>query len=101
MMEYTLATVVGLLFVFVLDYLVLRTKIIRFTPPMVYTTIIFVIFQLVFDNLFTWQGLWVFNTDETIGVLVPFIPIENIFFGVEMLWFTLILFSFFSREQWK
>jgi lycopene cyclase domain-containing protein len=99
-MEYTLLTMVGFFLVLGLDYF-LQTKIIRLSLKLVYTTIIFVVFQLIFDNLFTREGLWVFNKSETLGIFVPFIPIENLFFGIEMLWFTLILFSFFSREKRK
>ncbi|MBM3281918.1 MAG: lycopene cyclase domain-containing protein [Candidatus Diapherotrites archaeon] len=98
MMEYTISTIIGFVIVLFLDRILLRTKIIGFSPRMVYTTVVFIVFQLFFDNYFTQQGLWSFNSAETLGVLVPFVPIENIFFGIEMLWFALILFSFFSRE---
>ena len=100
MTEYTFAVVVGFLVVIALDR-VLQTKIIRFTPRLFYTTLVFLVFQLMLDNYFTAQGLWAFNTNETLGIMIPFIPLENLFFGMEMLWFTLILFSFFSREKGK
>lgn len=97
---YSAAVVAVFFLVFLLDR-ALQTKIIRLEPRIVYTTIVFIIFQLIFDNFFTERGLWVFNSAEIVGIFVPIIPLENIFFGVEMLWFTLILYSFFSREQRK
>jgi lycopene cyclase domain-containing protein len=97
---YSAAVVVGFFLVILLDR-VLRTRVIRPTPRMAYTTIVFILFQLVFDNFFTGRGLWVFNSSETMGIFVPIIPVENLFFGLEMVWFTIILYSFFSREQRK
>lgn len=96
MTEYTLAVIVGFWVVVALDR-VLQTKIIRFTPRLFYTTLVFLIFQLILDNYFTAQGLWTFNTSETLGIMVPFIPLENLFFGMEMLWTVLILYSRLSK----
>lgn len=98
MMQYTLAVAIGFFLVMALDQ-ALRTHIIRPTPRMIHTTLTFLAFQLVFDNFFTAQGLWMFNARETMGIFVPFIPIENLFFGVEMLWFTLILYTHFSARR--
>ncbi len=92
MTMYTVAIIAGFFLVLALDR-ALHTNIIRPTLRLFYTTFTFVIFQLILDNYFTSQGLWVFNARETIGVFVPFIPIENLFFGMEMLWTTLILYS--------
>lgn len=100
MTEYTFAVGIVFLAVVALDR-VLQTKIIRLTPRFFFTTLIFLVFQLFLDNYFTAQGLWVFNPTETLGIFVPAIPIENLFFGMEMLWFALVLYSFFSREQGK
>lgn len=97
MMQYTLAVSIGFFLVIALDR-ALRTHIIRPTPRMIYTTLTFLTFQLIFDNFFTAQGLWVFNASETVGIFLPFIPIENLFFGAEMLWFTLIVFEWSQRK---
>lgn len=97
MTMYTLAVVVVFFFVLALDK-ILRTHIILPKPRIFYTTLVFALFQFILDNYFTAQGLWTFNKSETLGILVPFIPIENLFFGMEMLWFTLILYSFFARK---
>ena len=97
MMQYTLAVSIGFFLVMALDR-ALRTNIIRLTPQLVFTTLIFLAFQLIFDNYFTTLGIWTFNMSETLGIFVPFIPIENLFFGIEMLWFTLILFEWSQRK---
>ncbi|MCX8174774.1 MAG: lycopene cyclase domain-containing protein [Candidatus Micrarchaeota archaeon] len=41
-------------------------------------------FQLVFDNLMTAQGLWVFDFSHTLGIAVPTIPLENLLFGLAL-----------------
>ncbi len=99
MMQYTLAVLAGLGLIFFLDRVLLRTKILRPTPQMGYTTTVFLLFQLVFDNYFTWKEIWVFNPNEIIGIYVPFIPIENLLFGIDMLWFCLITYSFFRNKS--
>lgn len=92
MMEYTAWSVLALFGVWLLD-LVLNTRLIHPTPRFLKTSIVFLAFQLVFDNLFTWQGIWVFNPTEVIGIYLPFIPLENLFFGLALLWGTLILYT--------
>ncbi len=89
---YTYSVIAGFFAVLILDF-ILRTKVIRPNARFFYTTIVFVIFQLIFDNYFTLQGLWVFNQSETLEIFVPFIPIENLLFGVVLLWGTLILYT--------
>ena len=98
MMQYTLAVSIGFFLVIALDR-ALRTRIIRPTPRVMYTTLTFLVFQLIFDNFFTAQGLWIFNRAETAGIFLPFIPIENLLFGVEMLWFTLILYTHLQKKS--
>jgi len=98
MMQYTLAVFIGFFLVIGFDR-ILRTNVIRPSSQMIYTTIIFLAFQLVFDNYFTIQGLWVFNPSETLGIFLPFIPVENLIFGVEMLWFTLIVYTYLQRKH--
>ena len=92
MMEYTAWSLAALGGVVLLDFLA-RTHLIRPTPPFLFTTLAFLAFQLVFDNLFTWHGIWVFNPEEVIGIYLPFIPLENLFFGLALLWGTLILYT--------
>lgn len=97
MMEYTLAVVLGFFIVLALDG-VLRTHLIRPTKRFLQTSLIVLGFQVVFDNYFTRQGLWSFNPNEIIGLFVPTIPIENLVFGMEMLWFCLIVYEYVKRN---
>lgn len=46
---------------------------------------IVVFFQLIFDNIMTAVGLWVFDFSHTIGLAVPFIPVENLVFGLALM----------------
>lgn len=99
MMEYTLAVLIGLVIVFFIDHF-LKTRVLRVqNKPFWFSAGIFGLFQLVFDNVFTWQGIWVFNRVETIGLFVPFIPVENLLFGFELFSFTIILYEFFRRAR--
>lgn len=43
-----------------------------------------VFFQLIFDNYFTYLGLWIFDFSHTIGILLPVIPLENLLFGIAL-----------------
>ncbi len=99
MMEYTIGVLVGLILLFVVDR-ALQTHVLRVrNHPFWFAAGIFAVFQLLFDNLFTWQGIWIFNRAEVIGIFVPFIPIENLFFGFELFAFTIILYEFFRRPR--
>ncbi len=99
MLGYTYAVIAVMIFILLLDRFLLRTRIITLHNERLWkTTAVFVIFQLVFDNYFTVKGLWVFNPNEVIGIFLPFIPIENLLFGIELLWVCLILYVFASKE---
>ena len=41
-------------------------------------------FQLIFDNYMTSLGLWAFDFSFTLGIAIPFIPIENLLFGTSL-----------------
>lgn len=95
MMEYTITALVVLAIVLALDHFLLQTRIITLSNKRLWkTTAVFVLFQFVFDNYFTWKGLWVFDRTQVIGIFLPFIPIENLLFGMELLWLTLIFYVF-------
>ena len=99
MYEYTLVALIALLFIIILDRKLLRTRIIAWKNSRLWkTTAVFVLFQLVLDNYFTAKGLLVFNPHTVIGIYLPFIPIENILFGIELLWLSIILYSFFQTK---
>jgi lycopene cyclase domain-containing protein len=67
--------------------------------PFWITVLVFAAFQLVLDNYFTQIGIWKFNREEVIGLFIPFIPIENVLYGLELLWLTIILYTYFSRVK--
>ncbi len=99
MMEYTLVVGIFLAFLLVLDT-ILHTRVLRLSNrPFWITALIFAAFQLVLDNYFTQIGIWTFNREEVIGIFVPFIPIENLVYGFELLALTIILYSFFARPR--
>lgn len=91
-MEYTL-TVIGFgIFLAALDKILQTRVLVRNNTVFWKTAAVFFVFQLVFDNLFTLLGVWSFNSAETLGIFVPFIPIENLIYGQELLAFTIILY---------
>lgn len=97
MVEYTIVVILVFLGVIVLDRQ-LKTNAIRLSPRLVKTTGVFLLFQLVFDNYFTSQGLWMFDVSKTLGIFIPFIPVENLVYGTALLWLTLVLYAFFQRR---
>jgi len=46
--------------------------------------IISIVFQLIFDNIMTALGLWIFDFSYTIGLKIPMIPLENLVFGISL-----------------
>ncbi len=52
-----------------------------------------ILVQLVFDNLTVWRGFWHFNDAATLGVRLPFMPVENLFFGVALFLFTVAVWE--------
>lgn len=96
MYEYTLTVIGVFALLLVLDHSLLQSRVISISNKRLWkTTAVFVAFQLVLDNFFTAQGLWTFDPHRVIGIYVPFIPLENLFFGAELLWFVIVLYQFF------
>jgi lycopene cyclase domain-containing protein len=99
MMEYTWSVGIFLIFLLALDR-ALDTRVLRLSNRSFWiTALIFAGFQFVLDNYFTRTGIWTFNSAEVIGVFIPFIPIENMVYGFELLALTIILYSFFARPR--
>ncbi len=98
MTEYTIAVILAASFLFFLDKK-LKTNVIRPTWRFIQTGLVFLIAQLVFDNLFTYFGIWEFNPQHVLGIFVPFIPLENLVFGQVLLWFTLVTYTHFGGEK--
>ncbi len=100
MFEYSLAALLMLAIIIVLDRFLLKTKLLYWrNARLLKTSMVFVVFQLALDNYFTSQGLWIFNPQSVIGIFLPFIPLENILFGTELLWLTIILYTFFMNGK--
>ena len=55
--------------------------------------------QLVADNLTVLRGFWHFNDAATLGIRIPFMPLENLFFGLALCLFTVLFFEAFSRKR--
>lgn len=62
-------------------------------------TLVAIMAQLIMDNLTVWRGFWFFNEIHSIGVKVPFIPIENVGFGLALCWFVVLFFEIFSKKM--
>jgi lycopene cyclase domain-containing protein len=88
-MEYTLMAVAALAFS---AALCISSKIPK--KPALAACAIGLLLQLIFDNMMTAQGLWIFDFSKTLGIAVPIIPLENLLFGA-----ALILASIWSWER--
>ncbi|MEM4554520.1 MAG: lycopene cyclase domain-containing protein [Candidatus Anstonellaceae archaeon] len=79
-MEYTLLSLLGLI---ASAYLALKARLDE--KKLAAAGAICLFFQLIFDNLMTWVGLWVFDPAQILGILLPFIPAENLAFGLALM----------------
>ncbi len=68
------------------------------TAIMVATGIV-VVAQLVFDNLTVATGFWHFNDAATLGIRIPFMPLENLFFGLALFLFTALFWEWSPRSH--
>ncbi len=55
--------------------------------------------QLVFDNITAWRGFWHFNEAATLGIRIPFMPVENLFFGLSLFLFTILFWERVSNNN--
>ena len=79
-MEYTMISAVVLL-----AFLYYALAVVRIPPKRLLIAVaISVFFQLIFDNFTTSLGLWHFDFSKTLGIAVPVIPLENLFFGAAL-----------------
>ncbi|MCX8196727.1 MAG: lycopene cyclase domain-containing protein [Candidatus Micrarchaeota archaeon] len=56
-------------------------------------------FQLVFDNLMTYVGLWKFSERYILGIRVPFIPAENLAFGLSLMVCTVLCWELLAKVK--
>ncbi|MBI4361501.1 lycopene cyclase domain-containing protein [Candidatus Micrarchaeota archaeon] len=54
--------------------------------------------QVVFDNVTVAAGFWEFNDAATLGIRIPFMPLENLFFGLALFLFTIFFFEHFKNQ---
>jgi lycopene cyclase domain-containing protein len=62
-----------------LDYVILRTRVI-FTRHVLRTAGILVVTTLVFDNVLSALPVYVFHREKTLGIYLPWAPIEDLFY---------------------
>lgn len=97
--EYTLASLLGLLIVLILD----RASGLRVSSTREYLPALgLALFaQLVSDNLLVWRGFWAFNDAMNSGVRLPYLPVENLLFGTALFTATLLAWAWFSKGSRK
>lgn len=54
--------------------------------------------QLVFDNLTVWRGFWHFNNAATLSVRIPWMPVENLLFGLALMLFTVLAWEAVEKK---
>ncbi|MBI2444820.1 lycopene cyclase domain-containing protein [Candidatus Micrarchaeota archaeon] len=57
--------------------------------------------QLVFDNLTVARGFWHFNDAAVSGIRIPFMPVENLFFGMALFLFTVLAWELAATKTGK
>ncbi|MET0715286.1 MAG: lycopene cyclase domain-containing protein [Mycetocola sp.] len=77
----------------VLDYAVLRTRVI-FTRHVLRTAGILVVTTLVFDNVLSVLPVYVFNREKTLGIYLPWAPIEDLFYIIGVVFLVAVLDAF-------
>lgn len=97
MIEYTLVSVTALAFFWVLN---------EYSNPFfknkktVFVCLgIVVLAQFLADNWAAMRGFWIFNDAVTLGVRVPFIPLENLLFGTALFLCSVFWWELFSKNK--
>ena len=73
-----------------LDYAILRTRVI-FTRHVLRTAGILVVTTLVFDNVLSALPVYVFHREKTLGIYLPWAPIEDLFYIVGVVFLVAVL----------
>jgi lycopene cyclase domain-containing protein len=73
-----------------LDYVVLRTRVI-FTRHVLRTAGILVVTTLVFDNVLSALPVYVFNREKTLGIYLPWAPLEDLVYIVGVVFLVAVL----------
>lgn len=83
---------------FLLDYVVLRTRVIV-TRHVLRTAGILVVTTLVFDNVLSALPVYVFNREKTLGVYLPWAPVEDLFYIVGVVFLVAVLDAYGRRRR--
>ncbi|SFN90994.1 lycopene cyclase domain-containing protein [Mycetocola miduiensis] len=82
----------------VLDYAVLRTRVI-FTRHVLRTAGILVVTTLVFDNVLSALPVYVFHREKTLGIYLPWAPIEDLVYIVGVVFLVAVLDKYGRRRR--
>ena len=73
-----------------LDYAILRTRVI-FTRHVLRTAGILVVTTLVFDNVLSALPVYVFNREKTLGIYLPWAPVEDLLYIIGVVFLVAVL----------
>jgi lycopene cyclase domain-containing protein len=83
-------------FAVLLDQVLLRTRVI-FTRRVLSVAAYLVVTTLVFDNLLSALPVYVFDRAKTLGVYLPWAPLEDLFYIVGVVFFVATVDAFLRR----
>jgi lycopene cyclase domain-containing protein len=96
-MTYTVAVVVGIAGVLLLDLVILRTRLVRRRVFWASYPIV-VAFQLLFNGILTGRGVVRYDPDAILGPRLVHAPIEDLGFGFALVLMTLSLWMWWERR---
>jgi lycopene cyclase domain-containing protein len=73
-----------------LDFAILRTRVI-FTRHVLRTAGILVVTTLVFDNILSALPVYVFHREKTLGIYLPWAPVEDLFYIIGVVFLVAVL----------
>lgn len=100
MATFLLLTLALIAIALILDYVILRTRV-TLTRHVLRTAGILVVTTLVFDNVLSALPVYVFAAEKTLGIYLPWAPIEDLIYivGVVFLVATLDAFGRSRRSR--
>ena len=94
-MEYTIISVIAMAVCLYYSLIVMKLH----SKRLVLISGISIFFQLIFDNYMTSLGLWIFDFSKTLGITVPIIPLENLFFGLALTIATVVSWEIVTKKK--
>jgi hypothetical protein len=100
--EYTILVAIFLIIDFVLDWFVLKTKLLK--KPRFWVFLGFVVaLQTIFDNWlngrYFFESYIVGEYNFYSGIRIWHTPLENYFYGIGLVWMNLIVFEYLIRKK--